>query len=334
MMKGLAVFVLLAVALDLGIGSAMGHLYRRTYTGERGGLTNYGLSKDADVLILGSSRAQYQIMPSVLRDKLSMSAFNAGLKGHDFLYSVMFFDLWRRSHPMPRAIVLQVDIESLLDRPGELESAQLFSPYLDQSALVREVLYSADRFKRFEYWSRAYRYNGKAFSIARNLFSRPDVQFDGFLQANGQLDPETAVRANALDQDATAIEQANRPYSERKLRYLRELASLAARERTGLFLVHTPLFDQDRAAHQRWASRLSTVIADLADVEFVDICEATHPEIFAHTPELYSDTNHLNARGAVILSTLLADRLKARLGRLVDLGLHGRATTSKAQSLN
>jgi hypothetical protein len=312
-MKRFVVFVLLAVALDWAIGSIFAQLHRRTFTGERGGLLNYALTKDAEVLVLGSSRAQYQVMPAVLRERLSLTAFNAGLKGHDFVYSVMLYDLWRRRHAPPRAILLQMDIESLLDRPSELEAAQIFSPYLDESPLVREILYSADRFKRVEYWSRAYRYNGKAFSIARNLFSRPDFQFDGFIAARGTLNPQADIMAaNALDQDATAIEQASRPYSPNKLRYLRNLAEHAARDQTLLVLFHTPLYNQDPAAHRLWVTRLHAVVAGMPIV-FIDVCEATHPEVFANRPHIYSDTNHVNAEGAVLLSRILGDELRPRL---------------------
>jgi hypothetical protein len=320
-MKRLVVFAVLVVALDWAIGATVAQLYRRTFTGERGGLTNFALTKPADLLVLGSSRAQYQVMPSVLRQKLSLSTFNAGLKGHDFVYSVLLFDLWRRRHPAPKAILLQMDIESLLERPSELEAAQIFSPYLDESPLVRETLYAADPFKRIEYWSRAYRYNGKAFSIARNLFSRQNPAFDGYLEAGGQLNPKTDIMvANALDQDATAIEQAGRPYSERKLAYLRHLAEQASRDQAVLVLFHTPLYNQDQAAHRQWTERLRGVLAQTPGVDFVDICEATHPDKFANRPEIYSDTNHLNLEGAAILSTLLADSVRPRLNVATEAG--------------
>jgi hypothetical protein len=319
-MKRFVAFVLLAVAVDWAIGSIFSQLYRRTFTGERGGLLNYALTKDAEVLVLGSSRAQYQVMPAVLRERLSLTAFNAGLKGHDFVYSVMLYDLWRRRHAPPRAILLQMDIESLLDRPSELEAAQIFSPYLDESPLVREILYSASPFKRVEYWSRAYRYNGKAFSIVRNLFSRQDLQFDGFIAARGMLNPASDIlAANALDQDATAIEQAGRPYSETKLRYLRNLAEQAARDQTVLALFHTPLYRQDPAAHRLWVTRMQGVLARMP-IAFLDICEASHPDVFANRPHIYSDTNHVNAEGAVLLSTLLGDELRQRLAAAADAG--------------
>jgi hypothetical protein len=313
-MKRVLVFVLLVVSLDVGIGSMLGRLYRLTLTGERGGLTNYALTKDVDVLVLGSSRAQYHVMPSILREKLSMTAFNAGLKGHDFLYAVMLFDLWKRRHAPPRAILLQVDIESILERDGELEAAQIFAPYLDESGLVREVLYSADRYKRFEYMSRAFRYNGKAFVIARNLFAHPDPRFDGFVAALGTLKPTTGTKfLNALDQDATALELARRPFWDTKIHYLRELAEYALQHQTRLFLLHTPLYQQDPVAHRTWANRIESLIAGLPGVAFVDICEATQPETFARRPDIYSDVNHLNARGAAIFSNLLASQLHARL---------------------
>jgi hypothetical protein len=312
-MKRMVVFVLLIVSVDLGIGALFGQLYRRTLTGERGGLLNYALTKDADILVLGSSRAQFHVMPSILHERLSLTAFNAGLKGHDFLYAVMLFDLWKRSHDPPRAILLHVDIESMLQRDSELQAAQIFAPYLDGSPLVREVLYSADRYKRFEYVSRSYRYNGKAFVIARNLFTHPDLRFDGFRPASGTLNAEIETNAlNALDQDATALEFARRPFSDRKIRYLRELAAYCLLHDIRLFLLHTPLYQQDPVAHRTWVDRMRLLMADLPGVEFIDICEATHPETFARRPDIYYNANHLNARGAVMLSSLLADELGTR----------------------
>jgi hypothetical protein len=312
-MKRPAVLVLLIVGLDWGIGALLSDLHRRTLTGERGGLLNYALKKDADVLILGSSRAQFHVMPSILHEKLSLTAFNAGLKGHDFLYAVMLFDLWKRSHGSPRAILLHVDIESMLRRDGELQAAQIVAPYLDDSALVREVLYSADRYKRFEYLSRAYRYNGKVFAIARNLFIHADTRFDGFMAARGILNAGTEAKdVNALDQDATALELAGRPFWDSKIRYLRELAAYCLRHHTRLFLLHTPLYQQDPVAHRKWVDRMQALIAEMPGVELIDICEATRPETFAGRPDIYYDANHLNARGAAILSTLLADELGSR----------------------
>src|SRR5919197_2165224 len=107
-MRSLLAFVLLAVAIDRVGGEALDAAYRRAAGGGYG-LVNHQLATGADVLVLGSSRARNHVDPAVLREELSSSEFNAGVAGHDFLYAMMLFDLWRRAHPAPRAIVLNVD---------------------------------------------------------------------------------------------------------------------------------------------------------------------------------------------------------------------------------
>jgi hypothetical protein len=312
-MKGISVFLLLAVLLDQGLGSALDYIQRRTFTGDRGGLLNYALTQAPQILVLGSSRAQLQVMPSVLTERLGLTAYNAGLKGQDFLYAVMLYDLWKRRHPPPKILVLTIDMESLIPRETEVNTAHLMAPYIDESPLVREILYSDSSFRRFEYLSRTYRFNGNALSLANNAFHRPPDGYDGFIVAPGVLDPVTETGVlNALDQDRIALEIAQVPFSFQKLRYLRALAEETARDGTRLFLLHTPIFRQDETAHQLWVDRLRATLAEMRGVRFLDICITTHPELFTR-PELYRNLNHLNRAGAEIMTGLLAAEIKAGL---------------------
>ena len=312
-MKRTAVFLLLTVLLDQGLGSVLGYIQRQTFTGDRGGLLNYALTQEPQILVLGSSRAQFQIIPSVLTEKLGLTAYNAGLKGQDFLYAVMFYDLWKRRHPPTKILVLTIDIESLIPRETEVNTAHLMAPYIDESTLVREILYSDSPFKRFEYLARTYRFNGNVLSLANHAFHRPPNGYDGLTVTPGALDPVTETGVlNALDQDRTAFEMAQVPFSPQKLKYLRALAEETSRNGTRLFLLHTPIFRQDEAAHQVWVDKLRATLAGMPGVQFVDICIATHPELFTR-PELYRNLNHLNRAGAEIMTGLLAAETKRRL---------------------
>jgi hypothetical protein len=311
-MKRALAFVLLAVVIDFCTGATLSRLYRRTLTGERGGLTNYALTRDADVLILGSSRAQMHFMPSVIGPGLSMKAYNAGLKGYDFLYSVMLYDLWKHRHPAPKAIVLQIDVESLLRRESELAGAQIFAPYMDESELVREVLFRDGPYKRLAYLSRAYRYNGKVFSIAKNLMRKPPPGFDGYALALGTPDPAGPFY-NAMDQDQTALEQAEREPWDFKLAKLRELADDCARSGTHLYLVHTPIHGLDPRAHLIWSTKIRRLVATLPSTTFLDLCEEGVPREFGNWQDLYANSNHLNPQGAEVLSKLLVDRVSKEL---------------------
>jgi hypothetical protein len=312
-MRRAALFVLLAVVLDVVLGAVLQRLDRRVMSGDRGGQVNYALTKDADFLILGSSRAQFHLMPSVLQARLSGTSYNAGSKGQDFLYAMMVYDLWKRRHPPPRAVVLVVDIESLIERDGEIPAAQIVASYLDESPLVRDILYSGGTFKRYEYLSRSYRYNGKVFSIAKHLLAETDSDNDGFQVAPGALNPKELGVLNALDQHQTQLEMAQRPFSQQKLEYLRQFAADSAARGVRVVLLHTPLYRQDNDAHRLWMTKLEAVTRTLPGVQVVDLCTASHPEAFAEKPWLYRNLNHLNARGAELLTQMLADELEKTL---------------------
>jgi hypothetical protein len=310
-MKRVIVLALLVVLMDRGLGSVLVSIQRQSFTGDRGGLLNYALTQEAQILVLGSSRAQFHIMPSVLTKELGLTAYNAGLKGQDFLYSVMLYDLWRRRHPPPKILVLTIDIESLIPRETEINAAHIVAAYLDESPLVREILYSDSPFKFFEYLSSTYRFNGAVLTLAKHAFNRPPPGYDGFAVGAGTLDPAKEGVLNALDQDRTAAEMAHVSFSPQKLGYLRALAEETARNGTRFFLVHTPIFRQDEAAHRVWVRKLQATLADMPGVQFVDLCIATHPELFTR-PELYFNLNHLNTAGAEILTALLAEEIKKR----------------------
>lgn len=311
-LKQIIVFALLAVLMDRGLGSVLGSIQRQTFTGDQGGLLNYALTQEPQILVLGSSRAQFHIMPSVLTKQLGLTSYNAGQKGQDFLFSVMLYDLWKRRHPPPKILVLTIDIESLIPRETEVNTAHIVAPYLDESPLIREILFSGSPFKRFEYLSRTYRFNGVVLSLAKRAFRRPPPGYDGFAVGPGALDAtsETGV-LNALDQDRTAAEMADVPFSPQKLGYLRALAEETASDGTRFFLVHTPLFRQDETAHSLWVHKLQATLSGIPGVQFVDLCITTHPELFSR-PELYRNLNHLNAAGAEILTALLAEEIKKR----------------------
>ena len=313
-MRHLAIFLLCVVVIDLGTSSVLWSLFRRTDTGERGGLSNFALSRDADVLVLGSSRAQFQIMPSVIRQRLGLRALNAGLKGHDFLYSAALYDLWLRRHPSPRAVVLTVDVESFLRRPTEAVAAQVLAPYIGESDVLREILYSDGPQKRLEYLSRSYRYNGKVLVIAKNFFRHTDASFDGFVAREGTLSSgDRSIIKNALDQEAPALVYAQEPFWDMKLRMLRDIGVRALRQHTLVLLVHAPLYGQDLAAHEIWIERMRALVAATPGVQFEDLCEQGRPGRFPNPRDLFWDVNHLNAQGARIFSNLIADELQKRL---------------------
>jgi hypothetical protein len=295
----------LVVTMDIALGAGLSWLYRKTHTGESGGLINDALSHRAQVLLLGSSRMRHHAMPAVLNRKLSLTAYNAGMDGQDFLYAVMLFDLWQRSNPPPKAIVLNIDSDSFEKSEEELQRAGIFSFYYGDSPLVRQILNERSRFERLKFLSRAYRANGKVLAIAKNLFAHPDSDFDGFEPLSGQLSPQT------LKAQCETIPTSNE-FWLLKVECFKGLAEYCTKHGTRLLLVQSPRYREDPRAHDTWVKVLSQFLESYPDVEFVDLSTCAHPDVFRDKPELFKDGSHLNAHGAEIFSTMLAEALQTK----------------------
>ena len=314
-MKALLLFVVVVVGIDQGLGIVLDTLYRRTNSGELGGQINLALQQNSDILVLGNSRAAEHVSPSILRARLSASVFNAGAAGQDFLYAIMLLDLWTRSHHPPEAIILNLDPQSLSRSVEELQRTGVFSAYFDESQKVKRILLMRSRYARVKYWSYSYRFNGKVLAILKNLFARRDPAFDGYSPMQGSLEANSDPRAAV-----TGREPREFPAWDLKLEYLEELAQYCRKNGTRLFLITAPVFTPD-PIRNAWSARMSRFVTAYPGVEFLDLSERTHPELFAGQSQLYHDNMHLNARGAEIFSTLLAGEIAERMG-------HGRGVTS------
>lgn len=299
--------VVLVVGLDQTIGFLLNRLYLHTTSGDSGGVINGVLRRNPDVLVLGSSRARHHVVPAILRERLSASVFNAGIDGHGFLYAIMLLDLWTHSHDPPKAILLHVDPSSLAYSERELARTSIFSGYFSDSGRIRSILLMRGKYEWLKYLSSSYRFNGKVFSIIKNLTTRPDDTFDGYIGLEGSLES----RAIPVE-DSESSSEYSATFWDLKLDYLSELARYCRMNGTRLILFHSPRFQEDPVALAAWSKRLSDLEFSHEGVEFVDL-SARASELIVGRPELFKDAAHLNARGAQMFSTLLADELARRL---------------------
>lgn len=306
MAKAIA-FVVLVVVLDLALGAALRATQRRTLLGEAGpGIVNLALRTDADVLVLGSSRAKHHVDTEVLGRELSTSVFNVGANGHDFLFAYLVLDLWTRRHAPPRAIVLHVDTGSFARSEPELQRLSVLAPYLDESERVREILRLRGPFERLKQLSSAYRYNGKLLAIVRHLFTTPPPGFAGFEPLAGALPPSSAEGEHRP-------RGVLHPVWDVKRDCLRDLLRYCERNHVRLLLVNSPYYGRDPDVHEAWRAQVRGLLRESPGAELVEINEITHSAQFERHPELFRDGAHLNAEGARVFSRLLASSLRDRL---------------------
>lgn len=93
---------------------------------------------NADVLILGSSRAEYHISPKILDSMLHINSYNLGMSGWHFDMQYARYQLYRVHNKKPKTIILNVDLYGFAKRKDVVDPKQ-FLPYL-QEPILRQTL--------------------------------------------------------------------------------------------------------------------------------------------------------------------------------------------------
>ena len=99
----------IVVGADLLVGAVTGKLIKEVPdVGVNQTNTAQALfSRTADILILGSSRANHSFDCKVLEDSLGMSCYNAGRDGQNMAYDAMVFFSYMERHK-PKMVILDI----------------------------------------------------------------------------------------------------------------------------------------------------------------------------------------------------------------------------------
>lgn len=303
--RKIVLFLLLAAALDQTLGALLGVLYERALTGEVAGVLNNALRQDAELLVIGSSRARHHVDPDVLGARLHLHGYNAGANGQDFLYSLMFLDLWRPRHPAPKLIVMTLDPTTLLHREDEVQGTNVASYYRDQSQIVREFQDLRGPLERWKQLSALYRLNGKILPVLKNALLEDQPIGNGFVGLPGQLQSAPVTPTDLQKERAEAVE----PPWDLKMRYLNQLILHCRAEGTRLVLVHPPRLQPDLSSAELWHAHIQKLLSPWPEVRFLDYTTPPLQRSLVSDPALFADPAHLNRAGAQIFSQLLADDL-------------------------
>src|SRR5690606_7084295 len=109
---------LLAMIVDKGLQKTEAENYAEWNAIKDGGI-------NADLLILGSSRAWVHVAPFILDTALHLNSFNLGLDGHHFETQVARYDFYKEFNRRPQYIVHCIDLQ-MLTRRKELYMVEQF----------------------------------------------------------------------------------------------------------------------------------------------------------------------------------------------------------------
>jgi len=294
-------------ALDRAIGAGMERLFRTSTSVEDGDVLRRAWNARAPIVICGSSRAMHHYAVDSLGDELGIPAWNLGRDGaFGSLYPFGCAGVLLR-HYTPRVWILEVE-RSVVRGPELLARLSCFLPYADDEPVAREVVGLRSREEPLRLLSRTYRYNSLVLSLLSPRLGKSVRPRRGFLPLEGAYHPPARPAPEPRLPESVVWP----PVDSLKLRYLRRTIDLLHGRGVVVLATDGPRFARstdDSLGAVREAHELGRLFAGM-NVPFLDLSSERLPQF--RDPRLYKDESHLNEAGALQLTRVLADSLRAR----------------------
>jgi hypothetical protein len=292
-------FGITLVLLDRGL-----HYFFQTTFGK---LETVGLSAaleaKAELVIFGNSRAFHHYDPNVLERVTGQSAFNAGRDGLGIPYMRGVSDVLLNTYH-PKTVIIEIrprDIRTVFCR-NQIHRVAWLAPYMNQSGAVKDMLYRQGWNQRIKYLSKAYCFNSQPLYFFYDLVKRKHI-IKGYEPLSKQFTLEKARKTPR--QGLTLSFDMNAECISLLRSAIRDIKKCGA----SVFLITSPKWG-GMAAYEPDVLPIFSFYEQLADQEgvpYLKIMEEAYPEF--SDISLFADRNHLNRKGATILSNIIGTLL-------------------------
>ena len=254
---------------------------------------------DADLLVIGSSRAKNHVNPSILDSVLHTDSYNMGMSGTRIDLQLAQYDLYRLRHPRPGVIIHCLDVFSLIPIENVTGRSQYFPFFWDRE--FRRRVFPLVHFTLAERFIPLYRYYPG--ELPELLDRYPRSLQKGFSIIDG--------RWNSPRIDSVRFERDGR-YRAMFERYVDQVSA----EGTQLVFVLPPMYIE-KARRIQALDEMLDYYKGIGEEYGIPLLDYYFSDISRDSTN-FLDPNHLNRKGAdAFTDTLAHDLLDLRAaGRL------------------
>ena len=257
---------------------------------------------DADVLVMGNSRACFHINPLILDSVLGTSSYNIGMDGSWINRQIHKYNLFRKYNRKPRLIIQTIDHLSLKNGYGYM--MEQFFPYFWNKAM-RDEFYRIEPFSPWEKYFPMYRfYRRYDCSVLHDiLYSTSHTMTKGYKGVEQQWDGSAWRK----------IESIRFEVNDTTMAMFDSYLAKAKAEGIKMVFVYTPQYFEINGKMDN-LEEMYTTYKGFADKYDIAILDYSNMDICSDTTYFYN-AMHLNKKGSEIFSDSLAHDL-------ISLGLY------------
>ena len=292
--------VLSVVICDIGISYLYEALMMNRYTEQF--YRTYTAS--SNIAIMGASRASHHYVPDIIKDRLSLTAINYGIDGHNiYTQYALLNSIVYHAPTKPEIVVLDVSSIDVYDSPKwNTEKLSILYPYYRSEGYVRNIL--CDLLEPTELLAvqcfGLYRHNSKYIQYTKYLITGFPDYFDGYKPLNGEWNKPIEDEEENL-----------KVISNKKLEYFEKFIALCEKEKIKLIFAVSPNYV--KFSSHEWANK----VAAIAKENKIPLLYHENDTVYYTHPEWFNEPFHLNDKGARFYTEEFCDELKVLIDKKV-----------------
>jgi hypothetical protein len=258
-----------------------------------------------DILFAGSSRTHTGIYPKIIDSICKLSSYNAGVEGGNLFEFNMTVEAYLEAHPPPKYLVLTIDLNSFDIRKRFFNYSQYF-PYVENKIIYKalnENGHPTGFLKIFPFlvltdYDDYTKSNALKGLKGETEIPRGDFAYKGYL-SNSE---------NSIKEISVPEKLKNYEISPDGIQYLDHIIKLCYEHDTKLVFTYAPEFNHSLQNQILNSKEILTLIKNKADQNNIPFLRDDNLSICSDA-KLFANPGHLNKKGAVVYSAILADEL-------------------------
>jgi hypothetical protein len=297
-LRKLLILLILMFVLDMAIGAVLKHFFFAKKSGFDS-RANYVINQTkADVLIFGSSKASEHYNPTLLRDSLKLSVYNAGRDLSYIYYHYALLEAVLKRYT-PKLIILDTrpDEFKKFEFGEDRDRLNVLLPYYDSHPEIRDVCLLRSKFERYKLLSKMYPYNSLILQELVELLPIAKYQKDdsdnGYIVKHGEWKgPKRPYNVNDEIDTLSAS-------------YFKKFVEKCKEKKIELIVTYSPLYQSIDAEKNRNINYAYQVCKQNNVPVFNYLNDTTY-----NNPKLFYDDLHLNQGGSIVFSNSMVGKIR------------------------
>lgn len=293
----IVVFFVVVAIIDIIFGKCCDYMYEHSCSGDSRKI-NYAIREcNADVLIMGSSRANHHYNPQILSDSLGLSCYNLGIDGSGAILMDGFYRLITQRY-VPQIIIYELTPSfDLYQYAGDANNTRYLSqlkPYYQEKCL-KQLFDDVDGRERLKLASGLYRYNTSCLNLFRSFSKGKVSEGDGYEPLYGVM-PVVKPFEESPVQTIDSL----------KIKYLRALINDCKSNGTKVMFVVSPRYGATTSIEYQPGF-------EICIEEGCEVMDYYYDTELSFNVNNFTDSYHLNKEGADAFTKRVAHDIKQRI---------------------